>query len=135
MDIRAFDRRVEAGIDMLKLYGSERYNELRLYNKPGFDLNFIHATLLELLEDTQTIFQEANRHAEALLRKVDKLEQENAELKTQLEECDKTMEEEQTDHLKWLEDQKVIFAGAVDYTAKKAVEAFKETLIEKIKNM
>ena len=135
MDIRQFDRRVEAGIDMLKLYGSERYNELRLYNKPGFDLSFIHATLLELLEDTQTMFQEANRHAEALLRKVDKLEQENAELKTQLEECDKAMEEEQQDHLKWLEDQKVIFAGAVDFTSKKAVEAFKETLIEKIKNM
>ncbi len=135
MDIRQFDRRVETGIDMLRLYNSERYNELRLYNKPGFDLAFIHKTLIELLEDTQTMFQEANRHAEALLRKVDKLEQENAELKVQLEECDKAMEEEQVDHLKWLEDQKVIFAGAVDYTAKKAVEAFKETLIEKIKNM
>ena len=135
MNIREFDRRVEAGIDMLKLYGSARYNELRLYNKPGFDLNFIHATLLELLEDTQTMFQEANRHAEALLKKLEKLEEENAMLRKQLEECDKAMEEEQADHLKWLEDQKVIFAGAVDYSAKKAVEAFKETLIEKIKNM
>lgn len=135
MDIRAFDRRVKAGIDMLKLYGSERYNELRLYNKPGFDLNFIHATLLELLEDTQTMFQEYNRQAEAYMKRQTKLEEENAKLREQLEECDKAMEEEQTDHLKWLEDQKVIFAGAVDYTAKKAVEAFKETLIEKIKNM
>ena len=135
MDIRQFDRRVEAGIDMLKLYGSARYNELRLYNKPGFDLAFIHKTLLELLEDTQTIFQEYNRQAEAYIRRQEKLEKENAELKTQLEECDKAMEEEQQDHMKWLEDQKVIFAGAIDYTAKKAVEAFKETLIEKIKNM
>ena len=135
MDIRQFDRRVEAGIDMLKLYGSARYNELRLYNKPGFDLAFIHKTLIELLEDTQTMFQEANRHAEALLRKVDKLEQESAKLTRELVDCDKALEEEQHDHMKWLEDQKVIFPGAVDYTAKKAVEAFKETLIEKIKNM
>ena len=135
MDIRQFDNRVEAGIDMLKLYGSARYNELRLYNKPGFDLNFIHATLIELLEDTQTLFQEYNRQAEAYMKRQTKLEEENAKLREQLEECDKAMEEEQADHLKWLEDQKVIFAGAVDYTAKKAVEAFKETLIEKIKNM
>ena len=135
MNIREFDRRVESGIDMLKLYGSERYNELRLYNKPGLDLNFIHATLIELLEDTQTMFQEYNRQVEAYMKRQEKLEEENARLKEQLEECDKAMEEEQADHLKWLEDQKVIFAGAVDYTTKKAVEAFKETLIEKIKNM
>lgn len=135
MDIRAFDRRVEAGIDMLKLYGSERYNELRLYNKPGFDLAFIHKTLIELLEDTQTMFQEYNRQAEAYIKRQEKLEEENARLKEQLEECDKAVEEARQDHMKWLEDQKVIFAGAVDYTAKKAVEAFKETLIEKIKNM
>ena len=135
MNIREFDRRVEAGIDMLKLYGSERYNELRLYHKPGFDLAFIHSTLLELLEDTQTMFQEYNRQAEAYMKRQGQLEEENARLLKQLEECDKAMEEEQQDHLKWLEGQKVIFAGAVDYTTKKAVEAFKETLIEKIKNM
>jgi NAD-specific glutamate dehydrogenase len=133
MDIRQFDRRVEAGIDMLKLYDSERYNELRLYNKPGFDLAFIHKTLIELLEDTQTMFQEANRHAEALLRKVDKLEQENAELKTQLEECDKAMEEEQQDHLKWLEEHKAIFAAAVEYQVQKEVNAFKDRVLERLK--
>ncbi len=135
MDIRQFDHRVETGIDMLKLYGSERHNDLKLYGGCGFDLAFMHKTLIELLEDTQTIFQEYNRQAEAYIKCQKKLEEENAELKAQLEECDKAMEEEQVDHLKWLEDQKVIFAGAVDYTAKKAVEAFKETLIEKIKNM
>ena len=133
MDIRQFDRRVEAGIDMLKLYGSERYNELRLYNKPGFDLSFIHATLLELLEDTQTMFQEANRHAEALLRKIDKLEQENEELKTQLEECDKAMEEEQQDHMKWLEEHKAIFAAAVEYQVQKEINEFKDRVLERLK--
>jgi NAD-specific glutamate dehydrogenase len=133
MDIRQFDHRVEAGIDMLKLYGSERYNELRLYNKPGFDLSFIHATLLELLEDTQTVFQEANRYAEALLRKVDKLEQENAELKTQLEECDKAMEEEQQEHMKWLEEHKAIFAAAVEYQVQKEINEFKDRVLERLK--
>ena len=133
MDIRQFDSRVEAGIDMLKLYGSERYNELRLYNKPGFDLSFIHATLLELLEDTQTMFQEANRHAEALLRKVGQLEQENTELKTQLEECDRAIEEEQRDHLKWLEEHKAIFAAAVEYQVQKEVNEFKARVLERLK--
>ena len=133
MDIKQFDKRVEAGIDMLKLYGSERYNELRLYNKPGFDLNFIHATLLELLEDTQTMFQEANRHAEALIRKVDKLEQENTELKTQLEECDKAMEEEKQEALDYMAKQQVIFLEALEYAKAKAVEDYKNRLLDRFK--
>jgi NAD-specific glutamate dehydrogenase len=133
MDIRQFDRRVEAGIDMLKLYGSERHNDLRLYGGRGFDLAFIHKTLIELLEDTQTMFQEANRYAEALLRKVDKLEQENAELKTQLEECDKAMEEEQQEHMKWLEEHKAIFAAAVEYQVQKEINEFKDRVLERLK--
>ena len=133
MDIKQFDKRVEAGLDMLKLYGSERYNELRLYNKPGFDLNFIHATLLELLEDTQTMFQEANRHAEALIRKVDKLEQENTELKTQLEECDKAMEEEKQEALDYMAKQQVIFLEALEYAKAKAVEDYKNRLLDRFK--
>ena len=133
MNIREFDRRVEAGIDMLKLYGSARYNELRLYNKPGFDLNFIHATLLELLEDTQTMFQEANRHAEALLKKVDKLEQENKELKLQLEECDKAMEEEKQEAIDYMAKQQVIFLEALEYAKTKAVEDYKNRLLNRFK--
>lgn len=133
MNIREFDRRVEAGIDMLKLYGSERYNELRLYNKPGFDLNFIHATLLELLEDAQTMFQEANRHAEALLKKVDKLEAENKELKLQLEECDKAIEEEKQEAIDYMAKQQVIFLEALEYAKTKAVEDYKNRLLDRFK--
>ena len=133
MNIREFDRRVEAGIDILKLYGSKRYNELRLYNKPGFDLNFIHATLLELLEDTQTMFQEANRHAEALLKKLEKLEEENKELKKQLEECDKAMEEEKQEAIDYMAKQQVIFLEALEYAKTKAVEDYKNRLLNRFK--